>query len=116
MTEDVVSLTEAKRLWWRLLQRVERGASFTITRSGRPVARLVPKEARTARHVLEPTIPLFESGISDLTSRSDEHLEGIWRALINPWTRARNQTVGSSRILSVDLAVRNLWAPSLPIR
>jgi len=36
---------EAKTHLPRLLDRVERGESLTITRRGRPVARLVPVEA-----------------------------------------------------------------------
>lgn len=43
---DVIGAYEAKTHLARLLDRVEHGESLTITRNGRPVARLVPAETR----------------------------------------------------------------------
>ena len=39
---DTIGAYEAKTFLPRLLDRVQRGESLTITRHGRPVARLVP--------------------------------------------------------------------------
>jgi prevent-host-death family protein len=44
---------EAKTHLSALLERVERGESFTITRHGRPVARLVPVQARDPERIRE---------------------------------------------------------------
>jgi prevent-host-death family protein len=43
---DTVGAFEAKTHLASLLERVERGETFTITRHGKPVARLVPVERR----------------------------------------------------------------------
>ena len=47
--EPSVGAFDAKTHLSRLLQRVERGEQITITRHGRPVARLVPVEERPRR-------------------------------------------------------------------
>lgn len=59
----------------RVLREVEGGASYVITRFGRPVARLEPSEA--AHPVREPSLPLFASVATDLGSRVDDLLEGF---------------------------------------
>lgn len=40
--EKTVALREANQSFARFVREVERGAAFTITRNGTPVARLVP--------------------------------------------------------------------------
>lgn len=64
---------EAKTHLPRLLDRVARGESLTITRHGRPVARLVPvqDEARdrarlAARRILERRARLERTSVSEL--------------------------------------------------
>ena len=47
-----VNIHEAKTQFSRLLNRVERGEEIVIARAGRPVARLLPFEARPATRVL----------------------------------------------------------------
>jgi prevent-host-death family protein len=45
-SEDIwITITQLRRHFHRVLREVELGASFTITRRGRPVARLVAYEA-----------------------------------------------------------------------
>lgn len=46
-----VSIYEAKTHLSRLVSRAEHGEEFVLTRSGRPVARLVALEQRTTRRV-----------------------------------------------------------------
>lgn len=53
---STVGAFEAKTHFARLLQRVERGEEVTITRRGKPVARLVPA---TARHDPEVAMAAF---------------------------------------------------------
>ena len=57
---ETIGACEAKTHLPRLLERVVRGESLTITRHGRPVARLVPVELddqdrarRAARRIME---------------------------------------------------------------
>ena len=64
---------EAKTHLPRLLDRVAKGESLTITRHGRPVARLVPveNEARdrarqAARRILERRARLNRTSVSEL--------------------------------------------------
>ena len=64
---------EAKTHLPRLLDRVAQGESLTITRHGRPVARLVPveNEARdrarqAARRILERRARLARTSVSEL--------------------------------------------------
>ncbi len=64
---------EAKTHLPRLLERVVRGESLTITRHGRPVARLVPVEdddrdraLRASRRILERRSRLARASLSDL--------------------------------------------------
>lgn len=46
---ELIGAFEAKTHLPRLLDRVARGESLTITRHGKPVARLVPVESERAR-------------------------------------------------------------------
>jgi prevent-host-death family protein len=48
---DVVGAFEAKTHFAALLERVEHGETFTITRHGKPVARLVPIERRDPEQI-----------------------------------------------------------------
>ena len=51
-----IAVTEAKAKLLEFMDEVERGASFRITRHGRPIARLVPEQAeleRAAREAVE---------------------------------------------------------------
>ena len=54
MADWVVSATDAKRQFSRLLREVENGRCVTITRDGRPVAVLLP--ANASRFVVEPSV------------------------------------------------------------
>lgn len=49
---DVVNVHAAKTHLSRLLERVEAGEEITLARAGRPVAKLVPYEARRERRQL----------------------------------------------------------------
>lgn len=53
-----VGVHDAKTQLPRLLDEVERGASITITRHGKPIARLVPVEApkRTVEQAVEESV------------------------------------------------------------
>ena len=64
---------EAKTHLPRLLDRVARGESLTITRHGRPVARLVPVEneardraRKAARRIGERRVRLERTSVSEL--------------------------------------------------
>ena len=46
---DTIGAFDAKTHLSALLERVERGEEITITRRGRPIARLVPLDRTTAR-------------------------------------------------------------------
>ena len=50
---ETIGSYEAKTHLAQLLSQVERGESFTITRHGRPVARLVPVNAEDRRNARE---------------------------------------------------------------
>ena len=70
---------EAKTHLPRLLDRVARGESLTITRHGQPVARLVPVENETrdrarqaARRILERRARLRRTSISELIESVQE--------------------------------------------
>ena len=57
---NTVGAYEAKTHLPRLLDRVQRGESLTITRHGRPVARLVPVEADDRKQAAEAAQRLHE--------------------------------------------------------
>ena len=67
-----IDACEAMTLLPRLLERVMRGESLTITRHGRPVARLVPVEddrdrtLRASRRLLERRSHLVRTSLSEL--------------------------------------------------
>jgi len=70
MEKTTVYLTPSQK---RALARAARA-------SGRSEAELIREgiEAVTARHrAAEPTLPLFESGLSDLAERVDDNLAGF---------------------------------------
>ena len=48
-----IAVTEAKARLLEFMDEVERGASFRITRHGRPIARLVPEQAELDRAAQE---------------------------------------------------------------
>jgi prevent-host-death family protein len=78
---ETVGSYEAKTHLARLLDRVEQGETFTITKNGRPVARLVPIE--------EKPRPDVERAIADLLEFRKEHpLRGLsLKQLINEGRR-----------------------------
>jgi prevent-host-death family protein len=53
---ETVGSYEAKTHLPRLLERVERGETITITRHGKPVARLVPAEPTARRPEIAETL------------------------------------------------------------
>ena len=70
---ESIGAYEAKTHLPRLLERVIRGESLTITRHGRPVARLVPVEdddrdraLRASRRILERRNRLVRTPLSEL--------------------------------------------------
>jgi len=70
---DSIGAYEAKTHLPRLLNRIARGESFTITRHGRPVARLVPVEEdarararRAARRIVERRQRLKSAPLAEL--------------------------------------------------
>lgn len=70
MEKTTVYLTDEQK---RALERAAKA-------EGRSEADLIREgvDAVTARHrVMEPTIPLFDSGIPDLAERADAYLEGF---------------------------------------
>ena len=69
-----ISRTDLRRDFHRVLREVERGLTLTITRRGRPVARLV---SAAADRLNEPNVPLFRSDIEGFASRTDEFMEGF---------------------------------------
>jgi prevent-host-death family protein len=50
-----ISASEAKTHLPRLLGDVERGETIIITRHGRPIARLVPEDARRQEETAKPS-------------------------------------------------------------
>jgi prevent-host-death family protein len=56
-----VGAYEAKTHFSRLLERVARGESITITRHGKPVAKLVPADAVRKRPVKEVVDEMLEA-------------------------------------------------------
>ena len=76
---DRIGAYEAKTHLPRLLERVRRGESLTITRHGRPVARLVPVEdddreraLKAARQILERRERLGRTSIANLIDTTHE--------------------------------------------
>ena len=72
-----VGAYEAKTHLPRLLDRVSRGESLTITRRGRPVARLVPVESddcarQAARRILDRRVRLRRAPLAELLATVHE--------------------------------------------
>ena len=69
---ESIGAYEAKTHLPRLLERVMRGESLTITRHGRPVARLVPvddgrdRALQASRRILERRRRLVRTSLSEL--------------------------------------------------
>lgn len=66
MPDGVITATDANRQFSKLLRVVEDGGRVTITKDGRPVAMLVPAEARqtaVASSVLDRFDALTERGL-----------------------------------------------------
>ena len=79
---ESIDACEARTLLPRLLERVMRGESLTITRQGRPVARLVPVEddrdraLRASRRLLERRSRLARTSLSELIDTLHEGHRG----------------------------------------
>ena len=75
---DQIGASDARRLPPRLLDRVARGESLTITRHGKPVARLVPVTAdrdpakQTAARIIERRKHLKHVPLADLMATIQE--------------------------------------------
>jgi hypothetical protein len=70
MEKTTVYLTTAQKAALARAARIEGRSEAELIREG--------IETVAARHrTAEPTIPLFQSGLSDLASRASEHLEGF---------------------------------------
>ncbi len=68
---EYIGVAEAKTNLPRLLQRVMRGESLTITRRGHPIARLVPvdndeRALRASRRILERRRRLGRASLPEL--------------------------------------------------
>ena len=75
--DENVGAYEAKTRLPALLDRVERGETLTITRNGRPVARLVPAE---------PPPPMTEAEANTLVERFRRLRETMRAEGIRPFT------------------------------
>ena len=75
--DGVIGAYEAKTRLAALLDRVENGETLTITRNGRPVARLVPVEAPR---------PVPEAEASALVQRFQALRDGLRAAGVRPFT------------------------------
>jgi hypothetical protein len=70
MEKTTVYMTTAQKASLALAARIEGRSEAELIREG--------IDTVTSRHrVAEPTIPLFDSGIPDLSSRADDYLEGF---------------------------------------
>jgi len=70
MEKTTVYLTSGQKRALARASRIEGRSEADLIREG--------IDSITGRHVVaEPTIPLFESGISDLAERVDEYLDGF---------------------------------------
>ena len=68
---------EARKHLPRLLDQVERGESVTITRRGRPVARLVPADAENRRNARESVERLLKRRQKLKGAPTDELIRSI---------------------------------------
>ena len=77
-TMDQIGATDAKRYLSRLLDRVAQGESLTITRHGKPVARLIPvtgdreRAQEAANRIIERRKHLKRAPITDLMATLHE--------------------------------------------
>jgi prevent-host-death family protein len=70
--EKVIRATEANQQFSRILREVAEGNTFTVTTHGRPIARIVPAQAK---------------GSEAAKRRLLEHLRSQPAVDIGPWTR-----------------------------
>jgi prevent-host-death family protein len=70
---DAIGAFEAKTHLSSLLERVAQGESFTITRHGKPVARLVPAQQRDPERIMATIRRMKEIA-------AGQTLGGEWRA------------------------------------
>jgi prevent-host-death family protein len=70
--EKVIQATAANRSFSRILREVAQGDSYTVTSHGRPIARIVPANAK---------------GSEAAKQRLLEHLRSQPAMNIGPWTR-----------------------------
>jgi hypothetical protein len=68
MKKTTVYLTSAQKQALARAARIEGRSEADLIREG--------IETVTRHQTAEPTIPLFESGLSDLATRADEYLKG----------------------------------------
>ncbi|MDR1266479.1 MAG: type II toxin-antitoxin system Phd/YefM family antitoxin [Propionibacteriaceae bacterium] len=61
-TPVTVSATEASRRFADVIERARRGERFTITKNGRPVARVLPPESRPNGGVVLAFLDAWEGG------------------------------------------------------
>ncbi len=74
----MIGLSEARSRFSELLEEVAAGGSFTITRYGDPVARLMPVEGHSSRKDRERAIAAWREISGDI-SLGDRHLSDFIR-------------------------------------
>ncbi len=72
-----VQSADAKARFSELLDRVEQGETIVITRHGKPIARIVPDDARRREEIREAILSLRELGKSAKKTSLEELL--TWR-------------------------------------
>jgi prevent-host-death family protein len=77
MSEASVGAFEAKTHLSKLLERAEKGESITITKHGRPVARLVPAPRGTIRPNPAVRFPPTDEELDAFMRRYDEHVARV---------------------------------------
>lgn len=93
MSEDSIGAFAAKTHLSALLERVEKGESITITKHGRPVARLVPAPLHARRQVPDRVPPTPE----ELARFMREYDERVALVRANGWGLTPEEAVALVR-------------------
>jgi prevent-host-death family protein len=85
--EHPISATELARTLGDVLARIRyRGESFVVERNGRPIARLLPIEAATARATLQDALTAWCQAPADAAFADDlARIGAADRPPANPW-------------------------------
>ncbi|MEW5887452.1 MAG: type II toxin-antitoxin system prevent-host-death family antitoxin [Pseudomonadota bacterium] len=92
-----IGASDAKNHFSKLLEEVEKGGEFVITRHGKPIARLIPAEPAGPRRSVDDVIATIRRFRRQIKSRASAEEIAAWKSRANIGSSAPSASLRSLR-------------------